>query len=330
MDLVITNGAKEIIYTEQAPPRYAETDETHFSEHYGDDKHSFWQVDKHDINMPGVHIGSYRINVKEEIHLHAYDPTAMPGLFFVERGVISSKLYHHPARHHFQAGQHSILFNPFSAEDTLLQQQPNLQLFIVRFTTDHFLRLADSGIAVMANMAESVLRNDFTSFQWTHNLIITSKMREVIGGIKSCTFEGGLKKLFLQAKVMELLSLQCAQLEKGINGDVRPLKLSAADIAKIHLAREIITADIQHPPSLTSLARLTGLNEFKLKAGFKTVFSTSVFGYLNDYRLELGRKQVLKQNKSLTEIAYETGYASLSNFSNAFKKKYGVSPLKIR
>lgn len=110
----------------------------------------------------------------------------------------------------------------------------------------------------------------------------------------------------------------------------KPFRLSHADIRKVRLAREILLRDIQSPPTLSALAALTGLNGFKLKAGFRAVFSNSVFGYLSEYRLQLARCDVLQGNKSITAIAYDMGYTSLSHFSNAFRKKFGTSPLKMK
>ncbi len=60
------------------------------------------------------------------------------------------------------------------------------------------------------------------------------------------------------------------------------------------------------------------------------VFGTSVFGYLNDHRMEIARKDKKKNDALLTDIAYNTGYSSLAHFSNAFKKKFGLSPAKMQ
>lgn len=330
MDVVITNSAREIIYAEKAASKKATTDASSIKEISDQENYPFWQVKKQEIDLPDIFVGTYKINVLEEIHIQAYDPSPMPGLFFLQRGVFASRLYDQKNLHHVSSGQHSILFNPFCAEDTHMKQQSNLTIFVVLFSPDYFLRLADSDNPVMSKLAESIITNKPATFQQPGNLAITSKMQEVIGEIKNSRCRKGVWKLFLQAKVIELLTLQCAQIEEAGTSSSRSFKLSPADLSKIYLARDIITQEVINPPSLTVLARLTGLNEFKLKAGFKSVFSNSVFGYFNDYRLDLGKKQVLKNNKSLTEIAYESGYASLSNFSNAFKKKYGVSPLKIR
>lgn len=91
-----------------------------------------------------------------------------------------------------------------------------------------------------------------------------------------------------------------------------------------------MTQHIDAPPSLSELAHLSGLNEYKLKQGFKEMFSTTVFGYLAEKRLELARDYLSDPNRSVTEIADSLGYASIQHFSYAFKKKFGHSPKALR
>ncbi|MEH1890921.1 MAG: helix-turn-helix transcriptional regulator [Nostoc sp.] len=60
--------------------------------------------------------------------------------------------------------------------------------------------------------------------------------------------------------------------------------------------------------------------------GFKQVFGTTVFGYLHHRRMELAYKLLIEGNMKVTEVAQTVGYASLPSFSNAFRKKFGVTP----
>jgi AraC-like DNA-binding protein len=80
------------------------------------------------------------------------------------------------------------------------------------------------------------------------------------------------------------------------------------------------------PPSLKELAKLSGLNEYKLKKSFKEVYNTTVFGYLSDHRLNEARKKLESSNKSIAEIAYDLGYSSPQHFAKAFKEKFGLTP----
>ena len=101
------------------------------------------------------------------------------------------------------------------------------------------------------------------------------------------------------------------------------------DRERILFARDYLLKHMENPPSLPELARLAGINEFKLKNGFKEIFNQPVFAWLADVRLETAKDELMKRSKSLTEIAFELGFSSPQHFSTAFKKKYGVAPRKI-
>jgi len=73
-----------------------------------------------------------------------------------------------------------------------------------------------------------------------------------------------------------------------------------------------------------------GINEYKLKKGFKETFGTTVFGYLSDTRLDIAKNELLANRKTAGELALELGYSSLQHFSGAFKKKFGASPSKLK
>jgi two-component system, response regulator YesN len=68
---------------------------------------------------------------------------------------------------------------------------------------------------------------------------------------------------------------------------------------------------------------ITGNYVFKL---FKEYYGTSFHKYIERLRMDCA-KQFLKeeQNKTIKEIAFESGYASITTFYKAFKKNFGIS-----
>jgi AraC-like DNA-binding protein len=156
----------------------------------------------------------------------------------------------------------------------------------------------------------------------------TPSLQAVIHSMWNNPYRGGMKSLYLEARTMELMLLQW----QLFNGQTKIGKMPwrKEDIDKMHLAREILQQRIQHPPSLVELARLCGLNEFKLKKGFREVFGTTVFGYFNMLRLEQAHLLLCNTSFSISEIAYQTGWAHPQHFTRAFKKHYGITPGQAR
>ena len=84
------------------------------------------------------------------------------------------------------------------------------------------------------------------------------------------------------------------------------------------------------PSSLESLSRNFGLNEFKLKLGFKTLFETSPIRYLQHKRLTYALSLLRDTDKTIKEISHEIGYAHAANFTTAFVRAFGNSPQSFR
>lgn len=107
-------------------------------------------------------------------------------------------------------------------------------------------------------------------------------MQAVVQQILHCPYQGVTKRIYLQAKVFELLALQIESLLADQKTKHNFHQLKPEDIDRIHHARDILLSHLNNPPSLVDLARAAGINDYKLKIGFRQVFGTTVFGYLHN------------------------------------------------
>ena len=73
-----------------------------------------------------------------------------------------------------------------------------------------------------------------------------------------------------------------------------------------------------------------GLNEFKLKKGFKELFGTTVFDYLYDLKMEYAKQLLAADEVLVNEVSGMVGYRNPNHFSTAFKRKYGMNPTQLR
>jgi AraC family transcriptional activator of pyochelin receptor len=90
-----------------------------------------------------------------------------------------------------------------------------------------------------------------------------------------CRLARPLKKLFLYAKAIEIVALQAHAIERW-GQTTRHYVRTDYDRERLHFARDYLLEHRSLPPSLPELARVAGLNEFKLKKGFKELFSHTV------------------------------------------------------
>jgi AraC-like DNA-binding protein len=152
-------------------------------------------------------------------------------------------------------------------------------------------------------------------------------MYEIINGIINCQRKGVFKKIYLEAKIMELLLLQLEQFQED---DGVAVSLKKADIDKIYAVREYLLQNMEANNTLVSLAHSVGTNEFTLKNGFKELFGTTVFGFWHDAKMEHAKKLILHEEKTIGEVSDLVGYKNQRHFSDAFKRKFGIPPSKLK
>jgi AraC-like DNA-binding protein len=158
--------------------------------------------------------------------------------------------------------------------------------------------------------------------------LINTPMNEIMTTTIRHVDNNSLHPILLAAKMLELLFLSMEQFERADNRSVvSPVK--STDLKKLELAKTLIAENLQTPCSLIELSRKVGLNDFKLKKGFKEAFGNTVFGYLLELRMETAKDMLLSPNQSVSEVAHKVGYKNAHHFTVAFKKRFGYLPSKI-
>ena len=165
---------------------------------------------------------------------------------------------------------------------------------------------------------------------YVHTSWMTSTMKTVAHQVLNSPYHGITKRLYLEGKAIEAFACFLDQISDCSEKNVQSPVLKPTDIEKIHWAKEILLNDLAHPPSLASLAKLVGLNDYKLKIGFRQVLGTTAFGYLREHRMQHAKELLATKALSIVEIARAVGYASETSFSAAFKEKFGLPPTAYR
>jgi AraC family transcriptional regulator, transcriptional activator of the genes for pyochelin and ferripyochelin receptors len=156
--------------------------------------------------------------------------------------------------------------------------------------------------------------------------LITPAMRLVLEKLFTCPYQGRVRQVFLESQCLELIALKLTQLQQVAQMATTVAGLKPDDIERLYLARSIMAANYLQPPSLRELARQVGLNDFKLKYGFRKVFNTTLFGYLHHHRMTLAQEWLAEGKLNVQQVARQVGYANQSHFAAAFRRQFGMSP----
>ena len=82
--------------------------------------------------------------------------------------------------------------------------------------------------------------------------------------------------------------------------------------------------------SVDAIATSTNYTHEYVSRKFKYYMGKSLKQYVNQARLAQAALLLATSDFSIEEIAFKSGFPSCSNFINAFKKEYGITPGKYR
>lgn len=86
-----------------------------------------------------------------------------------------------------------------------------------------------------------------------------------------------------------------------------------------------------HPETTWTVERLAtqaGMSRSGFSARFTELVGTSAKQYLTEWRMNLARKKIMQSPVPLVTLAEELGYTSEAAFSRAYKRVFGVPPLR--
>lgn len=78
--------------------------------------------------------------------------------------------------------------------------------------------------------------------------------------------------------------------------------------------------------NVKELADTISMSESSLYKHFKTITTMSPIQFQKQLRLEEAKQLLLLRNIDVSEVAFQVGYESPSQFSREFSRMYGVSP----
>jgi AraC-like DNA-binding protein len=320
------NDSNELVWERRTPqgftPEHALLQEQTFRV-----QHPLLELEGYAISLEGLHLTYSTWQQHQNIQAKLKNESPYVEMHFNLSGNHAASLKGGSYPMAFSAKEHNLFYLPSIEEvfETTKQKEP-AQALRIKFTQSYFLNLAQREEAFFLPLLKAIDQKQLALLR-TQNGRITRQMNTIVEAILQCNKEGLLKRLFLEAKVLDLLLLQ---IESFFPLAPTQSSIKEYDVEKLYQAKHIIEQHLANPYSLRELSRQVGLNEFKLKKGFKTLFGYSVFGYLHELRMQEAKRLLLDHKKSIEQVAHYCGYQYVQHFSTAFKKKYGTTPGSIR
>jgi len=168
---------------------------------------------------------------------------------------------------------------------------------------------------------------------------IQSDKTRAAAKLKECgvPFTGGIRKAWETTPIIpkdkysatvRLLTFFAEQLSALINQIV--LEQQNAEPPLVRKAREYIEQHKMEPLSLGAVAQASGASVFHFCKVFKKTTGLKFTDYVARVRLENAKTQLLNPSRRISEIAYDVGFQSLTQFNRMFKRVFGQSPTAFR
>jgi AraC-like DNA-binding protein len=116
-----------------------------------------------------------------------------------------------------------------------------------------------------------------------------------------------------------------------VSGNSRkPARVTARDRRRAVEAALWIDAHSHREIELEDVAKQAEISPFHFLRLFSSVLGVTPHQYLLRSRLRHAARRLVDDDAAVTDIAYDVGFADLSNFTRTFHRAAGLSPLKFR
>ena len=285
---------------------------------YAEGKYGRLMLQEIELNDLRIHYNIYHIRTRFLLNVKRNIPTLMIHI------VLKNDMQYHLnsiGDVYLKEGQFNIVYLPFIDSTTIFEQAGEYRIFKVFFPVE-FLSQYTATFPYLNEFLQQVTDSSPSLLLKEHGWI-NSEISYIINQFMQCTYDEAVRKLHYDNLFRELLLLLLLQKQRDHVSGKRYMQ-------SLYEARSIIQKNIGRNFTITEIAQQVGLNEIRLRNGFKQTFGTGVFQFMVAAKMQKAFTMILETDKPVKEIAKLTGYTSMQNFVTAFKKYFNATPGSLR
>lgn len=220
-----------------------------------------------------------------------------------------------------EEGDQTVLGYTWKGKRYVQRVRPNERLTVTSLT---LLPAAVHRISARCNVEPGLLSRAICSLDGTKDVL---GLTRVFDEIRHARPSPVTARAYYEAKVIETctLILDWSFTDRSVTPPVR-----VADRTALNLARRHINDHLDQEITVADLCRITCMSASKLTRLFKQAEGATPQEFVRTCRMERACELLEKGDESMAEVAHAVGFARQGSFSEAFKERFGVSPLKYR
>lgn len=280
------------------------------------------------VSTPGMMLTEFFMQGNNRFQLLDSDPKETVESVFILEGDVESHFSYFRNPVCFNSQNHNIHYSTEFAGNHIIHSG-NFHALTITYDLSYLSSILQSsehgslqGLSVNLGKRQTYLATNH-AIKWNHQIA------EVVRLIRHCEFQGPTRYIFIESKMLELFALQMEHLHSFQKTSSKE-KWRKEDRDKIHGLRDYIETAYLEPLNLRGLSLAFGLNEYKLKKGYRHFFNMTVFEHILQLRMQKAQALLNGQQLTVSDVAHLVGYNNASSFSYEFKKRFGYSPRQIR
>jgi AraC-like DNA-binding protein len=108
------------------------------------------------------------------------------------------------------------------------------------------------------------------------------------------------------------------------------LKLQAGGLNKVEQMACLVAQRYTEPLTVTEISEAVSLHPNYAMNLFKKAFGTTLIDYLTSHRVSHAQRLLVTSDEKVVDIAFSSGFNSLSRFNEAFRRTCGCTPREYR
>lgn len=276
------------------------------------------------VATPGMVLTELSLQSNKPVQLIDSEPKESAESVFILEGNVESRFSYLTQPLHFSSRNHNIQYSTSFAGSHIINSG-NFQALTITYDIAYLNSLLQSSEnTTLEKLGKNVNRRE-NYLATPHSVNWDGQIAEVIQSVRQSKFQGPTHYIFIESKMMELFVLQMEHLHTLQLTSMKE-KWRKEDQEKIFAVKEYLDRAYLHPLTMKDLTYEFGLNEFKLKKGYKHFFNTTVFAYILHLRMLKAKALLSDPQMTISEVAQFIGYNNTGSFSYEFKKRFGYSP----
>jgi AraC-like DNA-binding protein len=110
----------------------------------------------------------------------------------------------------------------------------------------------------------------------------------------------------------------------------QPAKLQVGGLNKVEQIVCYIAQSYVEPITVTDIGKAVGMHPNSAMRLFKKVFGTTLVDHLTHHRIFHAKRLLATTDQKIVDVAYSSGFSSISRFNEAFRRASGCTPRAYR